>query len=86
MSSDPGLSSNKEDASQSARPRPVSYTETTRADDEFERKPHRRQHRLEHTEASREEVQPKDTNTSHVNSELQRKLQKRREKSESTIG
>ena len=72
MPFNPGPSSNKEDTSQSARPRPVSYTETTGA------------------EAGQEVVQPiqpKDTNgMANVNAELQRKLRKWKDKSESTIG
>ena len=90
MSSNPGPSSNKEDTSQSARPTPVSYTETTGVDDEFARKLQGRQSRLEHAEAGQEivqPIQPKDTKgMANVNAELQRKLQKWKDKSESTIG
>ena len=90
MLSDRSSLSSTEDASHYARPRLVSYTETTGADDEFARKLQRRQYRIEHAEAGQEvvqPVQPKDTNCmANVNSELQRKLQKWKDKSESTIG
>ena len=79
-----------EDASQYTRPKPMSYIETTGAGDEFARKLQRRQHRLEHAEGDQEKVQPiqpKDTiGMANVNSELQRKLQKWKYKSETTIG
>ena len=79
-----------EDASQSAHPKRVSYTETTGADDEFARKLQRRQHRIEHAEPGQEvvrPVQPKDTNSmANVNAELQQKLQKWKDKSVTTTG
>ena len=75
MPSDPGSSSSKEDASPYTRPKPMSYIETTGADDEFARKLQGRQHRLEHPEPGQEVVQPiqpKDTNgMANVNAELQ---------------
>ena len=90
MSSGPGSSSSLEDASPFAHPKPMSYTETNGADDEFARKLQGRQHCLEHAEAGQEVVQPiqpKDTNgMANVNAELQRKLQKWKNKSETTIG
>ena len=68
----------------------MSYIETTGTDDELERKLQRRQHRIEHAEAGQgvvQPIQPKHTNgTSNVNAELQRKLQKWKDKSETTIG
>lgn len=73
MSSNPGPSSSKEDTSQSARPRPASYTETTGVDDEFARKLCSRQLHLEPDEASQGEVQPNrpnDANMSNVSAEL----------------
>ena len=72
MSSNPGTSSNKEDTSQSARPRPVLYTETTGA---------------EAGQGVVQPIQPKDTNgMANVNAKLQRKLPKWEVKSETTIG
>ena len=79
---DPGPSSSKENASQYACPRPVSYIESTGADDEFARKLQRMQHRF----ANQEEVQPIQPEDTSGMSELQQKLQKQRERSGSTIG
>ena len=75
MSSNPGPSSSKEDTHQSALPRLVSYMETNGAqvDNEFARKLHSRQLRLELTEADQGEVRPNrpnDANLSSVSAEL----------------